>query len=73
MVGFDWHEMRRFGIDEARLPVGAVGREPRAQSLGSVQRTVIVIGAVLAGQFLLIGGLLFRGGGAGAPSWRSAA
>ncbi len=61
MVGFDWHELRRFGVDEARLPVGAVvvNREPSLWE--TYKRTVIVIGAVLAGQFLLIGGLFVQG------------
>ncbi len=61
LVGFDWHELKRFGIDEGRLPAGAtvVNREPGLWS--TYKRTVIVVGVVLAGQFLLIGGLFVQG------------
>jgi signal transduction histidine kinase len=61
LVGFDWHELKRFGIEAARLPTGAtvVNREPGLWD--TYKRTVIVVGAVLAGQFLLIGGLFVQG------------
>ena len=61
LVGFDWHELKRFRIEAARLPTGAtvVNREPGLWD--TYKRTVIVVGAVLAGQFLLIGGLFVQG------------
>ncbi len=61
LLGFDWHELKRFGIDAARLPAGAtvVNREPGLWV--TYKRTVIVVVAVLAGQFLLIGGLFVQG------------
>ncbi len=61
LVGFDWHELKRFGINEAWLPAGAtvVNREPSLWD--TYKRTVMVVGALLAGQFLLIGGLFVQG------------
>ena len=61
LLGFDWHELKRFGIDAARLPTSAtvVNREPGLWV--TYKRTVVVVVAVLAGQFLLIGGLFVQG------------
>src|SRR4029450_3993123 len=57
---FDWRELKRFGIDEARLPAGAtvVNREPGLWD--TYKRIVLVAGAVLIGQSLLIGALLVQ-------------
>ncbi len=58
--GFDWRELKRFGIDDARLPAGAtvVNRDPGLWD--TYKRIVLVAGAVLIGQSLLIGGLLVQ-------------
>jgi signal transduction histidine kinase len=57
---FDWRELKRFGIDDARLPAGAtvVNRDPGLWD--TYERIVLVAGAVLIGQSLLIGGLLVQ-------------
>ena len=57
---FDWRELKRFGIDDARLPAGAavVNRDPGLWD--TYKRIVLVAGAVLIGQSLLIGGLLVQ-------------
>jgi signal transduction histidine kinase len=57
---FDWRELERFGIDQARLPAGAtvVNRDPGLWD--TYKRIVLVAGAVLIGQSLLIGGLLVQ-------------
>jgi len=57
---FDWRELKRFGIDDARLPAGAavVNREPGLWD--TYKRIVLMAGAVLIGQSLLIGGLLVQ-------------
>ncbi len=59
-LAFDWHELKRFGIDEARLPAGAavVNREPGFWEM--YKWTALVTSAVLLGQSLLIGGLLLQ-------------
>ena len=57
---FDWRELDRFGIDQARLPAGAtvVNRVPGLWD--TYKRIVLVAGAVVIGQSLLIGGLLVQ-------------
>jgi signal transduction histidine kinase len=57
---FDWRELKRFGIDESRLPTGAtvINREVGVWSV--YKRTILTVGAVLIGQFLLIGGLVVQ-------------
>ena len=58
LMAFDWRELQRFSIDEARLPAGAtvVNRE---RSLWDVnKRTILLVAAALVGQSLLIVALL---------------
>jgi signal transduction histidine kinase len=57
---FDWHELKRFGIDEAQLPAGATVLNRQPSLWDTHKRTVLMAGAALAGQFLLIGGLLVQ-------------
>lgn len=59
-LAFDWRELRRFGVDEALLPVGArvVNRELSLWEL--YWRPILTVSAVLIGQFLLISGLLVQ-------------
>ncbi len=55
---FDWRELRRWGIDEQRLPEGSVVLF-REQTLWSEHKwQMIGVGLLLAGQGLLIGTLL---------------
>ena len=54
-MAFDWGELKRFGIDEARLPAGATVVNRQLGLWETYQRTVLVVGAVLLGQGFLIG------------------
>ena len=54
-MAFDWGELKRFGIDEARLPAGATVVNRQLGLWETYRRTVLVVGAVLLGQGLLIG------------------
>ncbi len=57
---FDWRQLQRWGIDEARLPAGSVIRY-REPSLFDQYRGYVVTGAlVISAQGLLIGGLLIQ-------------
>ena len=60
LMAFDWRELQRFSIDEARLPAGAtvVNRE---RGLWDVhKRTILLVAAALVGQTLLIVALLVQ-------------
>ena len=61
LVAFDWRELRRFGVTESRLPVGAtiVNREPGLWQ--TYKWTLLAVGTLLVGQFVLIGGLWAQG------------
>ena len=54
-MAFDWGELKRFGIDEARLPPGATVVNRQLGLWETYRRTVLVVGAVLLGQGFLIG------------------
>jgi signal transduction histidine kinase len=54
-MAFDWGELKRFGIDEARLPAGATVVNRQLGLWETYRRTVLVVGAVLLGQGVLIG------------------
>ena len=60
-LAFDWRELKRFGIDEARLPAGATVVNRELSLWDAYKRTILMVAAVLVGQFLLIGGLLVQG------------
>lgn len=57
-LAFDWHELKRFGIDEGRLPAGATvaNREPGLWE--THKRTILLTSAALIGQLLLIAALI---------------
>jgi hypothetical protein len=56
MPKFDWREMRRWGISEARLPPGSkiYFRDPTAWEQYSWQ-IVIIVGVLLVQMFLIVG------------------
>ena len=57
---FDWRELRRFGIDEARIPTGAAVVNRELSLWNTYKRAVLLTGAALVGQSLLIGALLVQ-------------
>jgi PAS domain S-box-containing protein len=60
LMAFDWRELQRFGIEEARLPAGStiVNRELGLWDVH--RRTILLVGAALVGQSLLIVALLVQ-------------
>ncbi len=60
-LAFDWRELKRFGVDDGRLPAGTtvINRDPGVWDV--YKRTILGAAAVLVGQSLLIGGLLVQG------------
>ena len=60
-MAFDGRELKRFGIDESRLPAGATVVNRELSLWETYRRTGLVVSAVLVGQSLLIGGLLVQG------------
>jgi signal transduction histidine kinase len=58
---FDWRELKRFGIEGTRLPAGAAVVNREVSLWEAYKTTILMVAAVLAGQFLLIGGLLVQG------------
>ena len=57
---FDSRELTRFGIDEALLPAVATVVNRELSLWDTHKRTILVVSAVVVGQFLLIGGLLVQ-------------
>jgi signal transduction histidine kinase len=55
---FDWRELQRWGITEARLPLGSVVRFRERGIWDRFKWTIIVGGSVVVAQALLIGALL---------------
>ncbi|HEV7389595.1 MAG TPA: ATP-binding protein, partial [Gemmatimonadaceae bacterium] len=57
---FDWRQLRRWGIDEKRLPAQAVVRYRDVSSWARYRTTIMVTAVVLLLQSLLIAALLFE-------------
>ena len=55
---FDWRQLKRWGIDESRLPVGSVVRFRETSSWERHKRTIIIVAVVLLLQTALIVTLL---------------
>ena len=60
MVAFDWRELERFGVEAARLPAGATVVNRELSLWDTYKRTILAVGAVVVGQFVLIGSLLVQ-------------
>ena len=50
-IAFDWRELKRFGIDEARLPAGATVVNRELSLWDKYKQTILMVGAVVFGQF----------------------
>jgi signal transduction histidine kinase len=59
-AAFEWLELKRIGIDEAHLPSSATVVNHQLGLWQLYKGTILATGAVLLGQFLLIGGLLVQ-------------
>ena len=57
---FDWRQLRRWGIDESKLPVGSVVRFQEPTLWEQYKWRIVVVGALLLLQTLLIAGLLVQ-------------
>ena len=55
---FDWRQLKRWGIDEGRLPADAIVRYEDIPPWSRYRTTILIIAAVLLLQFLLIASLL---------------
>jgi len=60
-IAFDSRELRRFAIDEARLPVRATVINREGSLWEEYRGTILITSGVLVGQGLLIAGLMVQG------------
>ena len=60
LVAFDGRELKRFGVDEARLPEGATVENRELTVWDAYKGTILAVGVVLIGQSLLIGALVVQ-------------
>ena len=60
-VAFDSRELRRFGIDEARLPARATVINRQVGLWEGYRGTILIASGLLVGQGVMIAGLMFQG------------
>ena len=60
LIGFDWRELNRFGINEARIPAGATVVNFELTLWQRYKAAILLVGAALVGQCLMLSGFLVQ-------------